>query len=98
MHHQPKKLKKEISFLWKNISKKIEAGVIPDKEECQDLIKKANDYALFAGKEWSDQWMLFCNDLSEMIAKAQGSQLQEADRLKIKIKQQKKDCHKQFKK
>lgn len=98
MHLQPKKLKKEISFLWKDITKKIEAGVIPDKDECQDLIKKANDYALFAGKEWSNQWLIFCNDLSEMIDKAHGSQLQEADTLRKKIKQQKKTCHKQFKK
>jgi len=98
MHLQPKKIKKEISFLWKDISKKIEKGVIPDKEECRELIKKVNDYALFAGKEWSNQWMNFCNDLSEMIDKAQGSQLQESDTLRKKIKQQKKACHKQFKK
>lgn len=98
MHLQPKKLKKDISFLWKNISKEIEAGVIPDKDECQDLIKKANDYALFTGKEWSDQWLIFCNDLSEMIDKAHGSQVKEADTLFKKIRQQKKRCHKQFKK
>jgi XXXCH domain-containing protein len=98
MHLQPKKIKKEISFLWKDIAQKIEAGVMPDKYECQDLIKKANDYAIFAGKEWSDQWMIFCKDLSDMIDKAQGSQLQEADSLRKKIKQQKKTCHKQFKK
>lgn len=98
MYLQPKKIKKEISFLWKDISKKIEAGVIPDKDECQDLIKKVNDYTLFAGKEWSDQWQSFCHDLAEMIDKAHGQQLQEADLLRKKIKQQKKACHKQFKK
>lgn len=98
MHLQPKRLKKEISFLWKNISKEIKAGGIPDRDACQDLIKKANDYSLFVGKEWSDQWQSFCNDFSEMIAKAHGSQLKEADKLLKRIKQQKKTCHKQFKK
>ena len=98
MHLQPKILKKEISFLWKNISREIKACRIPDRDECQDLIKKANDYSLFVGREWSDQWQSFCNDLSEMIDKAHCSQLKEADNLLKKIKQQKETCHKQFKK
>ena len=59
MELQPKKLKKEINYLWKSISKRMEKGQMPSKDICQEIIRKSEDYNLVADKDWSDLWQTF---------------------------------------
>jgi hypothetical protein len=51
-----KKLKREIGRLWKSVSKLIEAEQMPDAAETEGLLKRCEEYTLFALGEWQADW------------------------------------------
>ncbi|MDA8164404.1 MAG: hypothetical protein M0017_05155 [Desulfobacteraceae bacterium] len=51
-----RKLKREIGRLWKSVSKLIEAGEMPERAETEGLLKRCEEFNLFADGEWQAAW------------------------------------------
>lgn len=51
-----RKLKREIGRLWKSVSKLIEADEMPDGAETEGLLKRCEEFNLFADGEWQAAW------------------------------------------
>jgi XXXCH domain-containing protein len=94
----PKVLKKDIKRLWKTISKEIESDNVPDQNTCNELIKKCEDYTMFAEREWSEQWKQCCHLVKQCVSSAHDSNISQSAELIKEIKAKKKECHKRYKK
>lgn len=95
-HH--KKIKKEISRLWKDISEKIKSDILPGPDECQELIEKCEEYTVYTDKKWFDRWQNCTKEISLCLKEAQNSHFDKARQSLNIIKKDKKQCHAQFKK
>lgn len=98
MSSQQKKLKKEISRLWKDITKKMQSDILPDQQDCQNLLQKCEEYTVYADKKWFDRWQDCTKEIAVCLKAAQKSNFDLARQSMDIIQKDKKQCHEQFKK
>lgn len=92
-----KKIKKEISSLWKTVSKKLEQGQPPTPAEEKSLISAFENYAVFSESAWHEEWLACFAVLREALACARKGDLRAAQEQAAKVNDLTKACHKKHK-
>lgn len=92
-----KKIKKEISSLWKTVSKKLEQGQPPTPAEEKSLISAFEKYTVFTESPWHEEWLACFTHLREALACARKGDLRAAQEQAAKVNDLTKACHKKHK-
>ena len=92
-----KKLKKEITRLWKDVSKILDEGRSPSRSEANQLTSKCDDYTIHAPSSWADEWQNCCKVVRECMEAAMAGDMNRAQNLVDEVNRQTKACHKKFK-
>lgn len=92
-----KKIKKEISHLWKTVSKKLEQGQAPFPAEEKALISAFENYAVFSEPAWHEDWLTCLVALKEALACARKGDMRAALEQTAKVNDLTKACHKKHK-
>ncbi len=92
-----KKVKKDVSRLWKEVVKSVNAGTVPDSVCVSDLLKSCEDYNLNANSAWADLWRDCCNEIKKCTNAAQNGDFDSAKETVGVVNRLTKECHKKFK-
>lgn len=92
-----KKLKKDISRLWKDVSKNISAGLPPSPEIAKELLKICDDYSLHAHSEWFDLWRNCCSEVKSCVNSALSGDFITAVAKINEVNRLTRECHKLYK-
>jgi hypothetical protein len=92
-----KKIKKEISSLWKTIFKKLEQGQPPTPAEEKALILAFENYTVFSEPAWHAEWLVCLTALREALAGARRGDMRTALEQAAKVNDLTKVCHKKHK-
>lgn len=92
-----KKIKKEISSLWKAVSKKLEQGQAPAPAEERSLVSAFENYAVFSEPAWQEEWLACLTALRETLACARRGDLPAALEQIAKVNRLATACHKRHK-
>jgi XXXCH domain-containing protein len=92
-----KKIKKEMSSLWKTVSKKLEQGQAPTPAEEKSLISAFENYTVFSESTWHEEWLACFAVLREALACARKGDLRAAQEQAAKVNDLTKACHKKHK-
>jgi len=92
-----KKIKKEISSLWKIISRKLEQGQPPTPAEEKALVLAFENYAVFSEPAWHTEWLACLAALREALACAREGDMRTALEQAAKVNDLTKVCHKKHK-
>lgn len=92
-----KKIKKEISSLWKTVSKKLEQGQAPTPAEEKSLISAFENYTVFSESAWHEEWLACFALLREALASARRGDMRTAREQAAKVNDLTKACHKKHK-
>ena len=96
--HGNKRIKREISHLWKECVKQIRNGEDPEQAVATDLLRQCEEYNLYTGRQWTDEWRICFKVMSQSLAVASAGNFDQAVALIDQANQLKKECHKRFKK
>lgn len=92
-----KGLKKDISRMWKDVSKSIRAGEKPSGDISSQLLKKCDDYTVCAHKEWFDLWRECAEQIKKCLLSAQNDDFELAKQQVILVNRLTKECHNLYK-
>lgn len=92
-----KKLKKEIGRLWKSIAKNIGTGQTPSQTDTKSLIKKCEDYNMYAEHPWQDDWNACFKAVEQCAKAATNGDFDTAKTLVAEVNRLTKVCHKKYK-
>lgn len=92
-----KKLKKEISRLWKEFGKHLEEGEIPPETLANNLLEKCAAYDQYTEPAWHDKWLACTKVLKATVQMTAPGKLAEAKALLDEVNTMIKSCHKEFK-
>jgi len=92
-----KTIKKEISALWKTVSRKLEQGHPPTPAEEKALVSAFEKYTVFTESPWHEEWLACFTLLREALACARGGDMRTAREQAAKVNELTKACHKQHK-
>lgn len=92
-----KKIKKEISSLWKTVSKKLEQGQTPTPAEEKALVAAFENYTVFSEPAWHEEWLVCLTALREALACARRGDMRTALEQAGKVNALTKACHKKHK-
>ena len=92
-----KKIKKEISSLWKAVSKKLEQGQPPTAAEEKSLVVAFENYTIFSEPAWHADWLACLAALREALACARKGDMRTALEQTAKVNDLTKACHKKHK-
>ncbi len=92
-----KKLKKDLSRQWKQISTAIGTAESPSPLLQQDFLQTCEEYGRSAADQWHPQWQESVATMKELLALAQEGNFQEASRLLALVNNQRKACHAKYK-
>ena len=92
-----KKIKKEMSALWKTVSKKLEQGQTPTPAEEKALISAFENYTVFSESAWHEEWIACFTVLREALACAREGDLRAAQEHAARVNELTKTCHKKHK-
>lgn len=92
-----KKIKKEITRLWKIVIRKLEQGDAPTPAEEKALVSAFADYTVFSEPAWHDDWLTCYTVLLESLDCARRGDLPKALEHAEKVNLFTKNCHKQYK-
>ena len=92
-----KKIKKEISSLWKAVSKKLEQGQPPTAAEEKSLVSAFENYTVFSEPAWHAEWLVCLAALREALACARKGDMRAALEQTAKVNDLTKACHKKHK-
>ena len=92
-----KKIKKEISSLWKTVSKKLEQGQTPTPAEEKALVAALENYTVFSEPAWHEEWLVCLTALQEALACARKGDMRTALEQAAKVNDLTKACHKKHK-
>ncbi|HCC53617.1 MAG TPA: hypothetical protein DEQ20_01625 [Desulfobulbaceae bacterium] len=97
--HAPdgKKIKKEISRLWKSIYEKLEQGQVPSPAEEKSLINAFDSYTIFAEPTWHEEWRTCLTTLQQALACASKGDMPKAQEYAAEVNRLTKTCHKKYK-
>lgn len=92
-----KRIKKELSRLWKSITRKIGNAEAPVQAEMAALMKLCDDYTMYADKVWAADWDACRDTVRNVLAAAAGGDFGHANELVAEINHMIKRCHRQYK-
>lgn len=92
-----KRIKKEISRLWKDIGKHLAEGEIPPETLKNNLLKKCDDYCQYTDPAWHDKWLACTKVLKAAMQMATPGKIAEALTLLAEVNTMIKSCHREFK-
>ncbi len=92
-----KKLKKDISRLWKDVVKTINEETVPSRESGAELLKKCEDYTLCTNNEWSDLWRDCILQVKLCLDAAEGGDFTAAREMVVEVNRLTKECHNLYK-
>ena len=92
-----KKTKKEISALWKAISKEIEGGKAPEPSGEKKLLAACEEYNLFTERAWRAEWLACMDALRNALLAARNGDFNKAGQLVEEVNRLTRSCHKKYK-
>lgn len=92
-----KKIKKEITSLWKSIFRKLEQGQAPTPAEEKAIVSAFENYCLFSEPAWHEDWLACFSVLREALACARKGDMRTALEQGAKVNDLTKACHKKHK-
>ena len=92
-----KKIKKEITRLWKNVFKTIEQGHPPAPAEEKALVAAFENYTVFSEPAWHEDWLACFTVLREALNSAHQGDMHTALEYAAKVNALTKACHKNHK-
>lgn len=92
-----KKIKKEITSLWKTVLKKLEQGETPTPAEEKSLIAAFESYTVFSEPAWHDDWLACFTVLREALSCARKGDMPKAREYAAEVNALTKACHKKYK-
>jgi len=92
-----KKIKKDISRLWKVVVKSVNACKIPDSGGISDLLNSCEDYNLHTNREWADLWRDCFDKVKECTIAARNGDFDTAKEKIVEVNRLTKECHKKYK-
>jgi len=92
-----KKLKKEISRLWKEVVKQVGAESVLSKELAAEMRQKCEDYNLSANSQWFDAWRECTDRVKACLAAAEKGDFAEAREKVSEVNHLTKECHRLYK-
>lgn len=96
-HPEGKKIKKDISRLWKSIYKKLEQGQFPTPAEKKSLFSAFEDYTLFSEPAWKEEWLACFAILQKALDCASAGDIPNALEYAAKVNSLTKACHNKHK-
>ena len=92
-----RKIKKEITSLWKTVARKLEQGQAPTPAEEKSLVSAFENYTLFSEPAWQDDWLACFTVLREALSFARKGDMPKALEYAAKVNTLTKTCHKKYK-
>lgn len=92
-----KKIKKEITSLWKNIFKKLEQGQTPTPAEEKAIVFAFEKYTAFTEPTWHEDWLACFTILREALTCARNGDIPKALKHATEVNDLTKACHKKHK-
>ncbi|MBU4033371.1 MAG: hypothetical protein KKG34_01110 [Proteobacteria bacterium] len=92
-----KKIKKEITSLWKTVCKKLEQGQAPTPAEEKALLAAFENYTVFSDSAWHKDWLACFAILQEALACARRGEIRKALGHAEEVNSLTKTCHKNHK-
>ncbi|MBU2539487.1 MAG: hypothetical protein KKH22_13715 [Proteobacteria bacterium] len=92
-----KKIKKEITSLWKTVCKKLEQGQAPTPAEEKALLAAFENYTVFSDSSWHKDWLACFAILQETLACAGRGEIRKALGYAEEVNALTKTCHKKHK-
>ncbi|MFZ5760117.1 MAG: hypothetical protein ACOY32_10890 [Thermodesulfobacteriota bacterium] len=92
-----KKLKKEISRLWKRVAAQVEKGTGPATADGADLLRACEEYTMYADKEWFDSWRHCHEEIRACLALAGRGDYPAAQVKMATVNRLTKECHSLYK-
>jgi len=92
-----KKIKKEITSLWKNIFKKLEQGQTPTPAEEKAIVFAFENYTAFTEPTWHKDWLACFTILREALIYARNGDMPKALEYAAEVNALTKTCHKKHK-
>lgn len=92
-----KKIKKEITSLWKTVFKKLEQGETPTPAEEKSLVAAFESYTVFSEPVWHEDWLACFAILREALSCARMGDMPKALDYAAEVNTLSKSCHKKFK-
>jgi hypothetical protein len=92
-----KKIKKNISSLWRAVSRNLEQGQSPTPAEEQSLISAFESYTVFSEPAWQEEWLACFTTLQQALTCARGGDMPGALEYAAKVDALTKTCHKKHK-
>lgn len=92
-----KKIKKEISRLWKTICEKLEQGQIPSPAEEKSLVAAFDNYTIFSEPAWQEEWRTCLTTLQQALTLASKGDMPKAQECAKEVNRLTKTCHKKYK-
>jgi len=92
-----KKIKKNITSLWKTVSRKLEQGQTPTPAEEKSLVSAFENYTVFSEPAWHEEWLACLTVLREALACARKGEMPKALEYAEKVNALTKACHKKYK-
>lgn len=92
-----KKIKKEITSLWKSVFKKLEQGQTPTPAEEKSLVSAFESYTAFTEPTWHEDWLACFTILREALICARNGDMPTALKYAAEVNDLTKACHKKHK-
>lgn len=92
-----KKLKKELSILWKTVSKKLEQGHPPTPAEEKALVAAYENYTVFSEPPWHEDWLACFTVLRQALACARTGDMHNAREYAAQVNALTTACHQKHK-
>ncbi|MBI5558875.1 MAG: hypothetical protein HY885_14710 [Deltaproteobacteria bacterium] len=92
-----KKLKKEISRLWREVAGLISRDLVPARESCVQLLGMCEDYNLCAHSEWFDAWRQCGEQVKLCLLAAERGDFSAAREKISEVNHLTRECHKFYK-
>lgn len=89
-----KKTKKELSRLWKVVTRSLEEGQTPTVAEEKALVTAFENYTVFSEPAWHEEWLLCFAQLRECLACARRGEIPKALEYAEEVNRLTKVCHK----
>ncbi|MBU0965979.1 MAG: hypothetical protein KKA54_06320 [Proteobacteria bacterium] len=92
-----KKIKKDISRLWKEVVKQVSGESVLPRELAAELRRKCEDYNLSAHSQWFDTWRECVDKVKACIAAAEKGDFAAAREKISEVNHLTKECHRLYK-
>jgi len=92
-----KKIKREITSLWKSVFKKLEQGQAPTFAEEKSLVSAFENYTAFTESAWHEDWLACFTILREALTYARNGDMPKALKYATEVNDLTKACHKKHK-